>query len=298
MAAGWRLSGRTVFITGAARGIGAESARQLAARGARLALVGLEPQELERVAHQCGPEAAWFEADVTDAEALERAVRGAVERFGGVDAVMANAGIEGGGMIRSVDPAAFDRVVEVNLLGAWRTVRACLPQVIERCGYVLLNASMAVVAQAPGMASYNASKAGVEALANSLRAEVRHLGVDVGCAYFAFIDTDMVAGSDSHPALGFARGRLPGFVSKKYPVSRVGTAVADGIAGRRTRVVVPGWIRALLLARGPIQWLASRAPTDIAEEMEAAFERDIAERGAARASAAVGAGGAAGMTRD
>ena len=293
----WQVSGRTVLITGAARGIGAESARQLAARGARLALVGLEPEELERVAQQCGPEAAWFEADVTDADAMERAVQAAVERFGGIDAVMANAGIEGGGMIRSVDPPSFDRVVEVNLMGAWRTLRACLPHVIERRGYVLVNASMAVVAQPPGMASYNASKAGAEALANSLRGEVRHLGVDVGCAYFAFIDTDMVKGSDSHPALGFARGRLPGFLGKKIPVSRVGKAVADGIEGRRVWVAVPPWVKALLLLRGPLQRLAARGASDIAEEMDAAFERDVAERGAATASAPVGAGGAAGMSR-
>jgi NAD(P)-dependent dehydrogenase (short-subunit alcohol dehydrogenase family) len=295
---GWDLSGRTILVTGAARGIGAESARQLASRGARLALVGLEPEELERVARQCGSDAAWFEADVTDADALERAVADALERFGGLDAVMANAGIEGGGTIRAVDPAAFDRVIEVNLMGAWRTVRACLPYVIERRGYVLVVASMAVVAQGPGMASYNASKAGVEAFTNSLRSEVRHLGVDVGCAYFAFIDTDMVIGSDSHPSLGFARDELPGPIGRKYPVSRVGRAVADGIERRRSWVVVPGWVRALLLLRGPIQWLGQRASTDIAARMDEAFMRDVEQRGAAEASTPVGAGGRAGAKRD
>ena len=65
----WSLQGRTVLITGAARGIGAESARRVAARGANVALVGLEPEELERVAAQCGTNAAWFEADVTDTRA-------------------------------------------------------------------------------------------------------------------------------------------------------------------------------------------------------------------------------------
>ena len=70
----WSVKGRTVFITGAARGIGAESARRLAARGANVALAGLEPEELERVAAQCGTNAAWFECDVTDWSALERAV--------------------------------------------------------------------------------------------------------------------------------------------------------------------------------------------------------------------------------
>ena len=79
----YSISGKTVFITGGARGIGAETARRLAAKGARVALAGLEPEELEKVAAQCGPDAIWFETDVTDWDALERAVSGTVERFGG-----------------------------------------------------------------------------------------------------------------------------------------------------------------------------------------------------------------------
>src|SRR5919106_2440023 len=154
---GWTLSDRTVLITGAARGIGAESARRLASRGARVSLVGLEPGELERVAAQCGPEAAWFEADVTDPEALEGAVTDTVERFGGIDAVMANAGVAPAGMVRFVEPAAFERTIEINLLGVWRTVRACLPHVIERRGYVLVIASRAAAVHAPAMAAYAAS---------------------------------------------------------------------------------------------------------------------------------------------
>src|ERR671915_1252989 len=110
----WTTSGRTVLITGAARGLGAETARRVAARGANVALVGLEPEELERVAAQCGTNAAWFECDVTDWAALERAVEGAVERFGGIDVVMANAGIAAVGMTRSMDPKAFERTLEVN----------------------------------------------------------------------------------------------------------------------------------------------------------------------------------------
>src|SRR5688500_8207238 len=133
----WDLRGKTVLITGAARGIGAESARRAAAAGANVALVGLEPQELERVAAQCGSNAADFECAVTDWDALERAVEGALERFGGIDVVMANAGIAPAGMTRSIDPRAFERTVEVNLMGVWRTVRTCLPHVIERRGYVL-----------------------------------------------------------------------------------------------------------------------------------------------------------------
>src|SRR3954447_6212593 len=136
----WDLTGRAVLVTGAARGIGAETARRLAARGARVALVGLGPAELERVAGDC-PGAVFFEADVTDRDALAAAVEGTVAAFGGIDVVIANAGIGTVGFARSIDPAAFERVLEVNLLGVWRTVRACLPHVIERRGYVLTIAS-------------------------------------------------------------------------------------------------------------------------------------------------------------
>jgi NAD(P)-dependent dehydrogenase (short-subunit alcohol dehydrogenase family) len=297
MASDWDLRGKTILITGAARGIGAESARRLATRGAKLALVGLEPEELERVAAQCGPDAAWFEADVTDRDALDRAVAGAIERFGGIDGVMANAGIGGLGLIRSLDPAAFERVVDVNLKGPFNTISACLPQLIERRGYALVVASMAVAAHMPASAGYSASKSGVEALTNVLREEVRHLGVDVGCAYFAFIGTDLVAGQDSHP-LGFARASLPGPLAKTYPVSKVGEAVAEGFAKRKRRVLVPGWIAALLILRGLIQWLpAPKKAQEITRDMDERFQADVLERGAEAASAPVGAGGQAGSIR-
>src|SRR2546421_11653185 len=78
------IEGKVALVTGAARGIGAETARLLAARGARVALAGLEPDELERVAGECGAETAWFEVDVTDRAAVEAAVAGTVERFGGI----------------------------------------------------------------------------------------------------------------------------------------------------------------------------------------------------------------------
>jgi NAD(P)-dependent dehydrogenase (short-subunit alcohol dehydrogenase family) len=293
------LQGRTILITGAARGIGAESARKLAARGANLALVGLEPEELGRVAEQCGPNAAAFEADITDVDALGEAVEAAVERFGGIDVVVANAGVAPTGMVRSMDPAAFERTIEVNLLGVWRTVRACLPHVIERRGYVLTIASLAAVSHGPGMAPYSAAKAGVEAFADSLRAEVRHLGVGVGVAYFAFIDTDMVRGADAHPVFGGLRAKLPGPLSKTYPLSEVGDAVVDGIARRRRWVTVPSWIRAAIVLRGPLQMLGELGSRRESAEVDAKFDADIANRGAEAASAPVGKGGeAAGVRRE
>jgi NAD(P)-dependent dehydrogenase (short-subunit alcohol dehydrogenase family) len=292
------LRGKTVFVTGAARGIGAESARRLAARGANLALVGLEPEELARVAAQCGANAAWFECDVTDWAALERAAEGAVERFGGIDVVMANAGVAPAGMTRSMDPGAFERTLEINLLGMWRTVRTCLPHVIERRGYVLVIASLAAALHSPGMAAYAASKAGAEAFADSLRSEVKRLGVDVGVGYFGFIDTDLVRGADSHPAVGQLRQEVPGPIGRAYPVSAVGKAVADGIERRRRRIVVPGWLRMLLVLRTPLAPLLERSSFDRAAEADRLFQEDVDARGAEAASAPVGAGGEAARERE
>jgi NAD(P)-dependent dehydrogenase (short-subunit alcohol dehydrogenase family) len=289
----WDLRGKTVFVTGAARGIGAETARRAAAAGARVALVGLEPEELERVAAQCGPDAAAFECDVTDWDALERAVQGTIERFGGIDVVMANAGISPAGMVRSIDPAAFEKTLEINLFGVWRTVRACLPAVIERQGYVLVTASLAAAVHAPGMSAYAASKAGVEAFANSLRSEVKPLGVDVGVAYFAYIDTDMVRGADAHPVIGTLRKDSLGPLGKTYPVSDVGQAVVEGMEKRSRWVVVPRWVKAMLHLRTVLQPLTERGARSRAAEVDQAFLEDIERRGAAVASAPIGAGGEA-----
>ena len=288
------VSGQVVFITGAARGIGAAAAKQLAAQGAKVALVGLEPEELAKVAAECGPEAAWFEADVTDTAAIEAAVQGAVERFGGIDVVIANAGIATGGPVRSMDPAAWERVVEVNLLGSWRTVRAALPHVIARRGYVLQVASVAAMVHGPFMSAYAASKAGIEAFADALRTEVAHLGVDVGVAYFFWIDTDMVRGADARTGLSGLRQRITqGPLSKVYPVSDVATAVAEGVERRARHVFVPRWIRAMLLLRGPLAALADRQARREVPAMEQQMLAEIEREGAAAASAPVGAGGAA-----
>lgn len=292
----WSVAGKTVLITGAARGIGAASARSLVARGANVALVGLEPDELEKLAGELGERAAAFEVDVTDTDALEATVDAVAERFGGIDAVMANAGIASVGPVRATDPAAFERTIEVNLLGVWRTVRACLPQVIENQGYVLVIASVAAAVHGAGMAAYSASKAGAEAFADSLRQEMAHHGVDVGVGYFSWIATDMVAGADSHPALGGARAELPGPLGKTYPVSQVGEAVARGVEERRRTVVVPSWARLLLVLRGVLAPLYDRGAGSRMSEWEARFMEDVERRGA-EASAPVGAGGEAARER-
>jgi NAD(P)-dependent dehydrogenase (short-subunit alcohol dehydrogenase family) len=288
------MHGKVVLITGAARGIGAAAARACAARGATLSLVGLEPAELEARAAELGPQAAAFEADVTDWGALGAAVEETVHRFGGIDAVVANAGIAAGGPIAEADVEAFERTIEVNLLGVWRTVRAALPHVIERRGYVLPVASLAAAAWAPGLAPYSMSKAGVEAFARTLHLETAHLGVTTGVAYFSWIDTDMVRSADAMLGDVFPRNRLKGPLAKTYPVSAAGEAIAVGIAERRRTVIVPGWARAILLARTLLRPLTELDFLRQAEE----WHRQIDERRAAvgeEALAPVGPGGAAAM---
>src|SRR5229473_4945707 len=231
---------RTVLITGTARGIGAETARRLAARGANVALVGLEPELLERLAGELGDGAAYWEADVRDAAALGRAVDGTVERFGGIDVVMANAGIAPpAATVAAADPEAFERVIDVNLLGVWRTVRATLPYVRARRGYVLCIASMAAAIHGPLMAPYSMAKAGVEALADSLRPELAGDGVDVGCAYFGFIDTDMVRDAFAESPAERLRAQAPAALTRPLPVAAAAKGLERGIERRARRIIVP-----------------------------------------------------------
>jgi NAD(P)-dependent dehydrogenase (short-subunit alcohol dehydrogenase family) len=286
------VNGKVVLITGAARGLGAGLARDLASKGARVALVGLEPDELKAVAAACGPEASAWTADVTSWSDLEAAVAGVVARYGGIDVVVANAGIAATGFTRSIDPMAFERVIEVDLLGVWRTVRVALPHLIERRGYAMLISSLAAGVHGPGNAAYSAAKAGVEAFGNSLRAEVRHLGVGVGVVHPTWIATDMVAGADSHPVFGRLRGSAPGLLGKTYPPEVAVALMSAGIAKRARVVHVPGWVGALKLIRALIPRVVELGARRTVPAADAAMLEDIATRGAEESSL-VGPGGAA-----
>jgi NAD(P)-dependent dehydrogenase (short-subunit alcohol dehydrogenase family) len=266
---GWDLNGRVAFITGAARGIGWESARRLHGHGMRVALVGLEPDELEARARELGDRAAAFHADVTDWDQLRAAVDGTLERFGGIDVTIANAGVANVGTVLTMDVEDFERVIEVNLLGVWRTVRATLPHVVERQGYVLPVASAAAIAHAPLMAPYTATKAGVEAFTDALRVELAHTGTRVGCAYFGFIDTDMVRDSLDHPAAQATRASSPSFISRPIPLARAGEAIERGVLNRSRITYAPRWVGTAIVLRGVLQPLLERGAIRRADTHEA-----------------------------
>jgi NAD(P)-dependent dehydrogenase (short-subunit alcohol dehydrogenase family) len=255
-----------VLITGAARGIGAEAARQLYAKGAQVSLVGIEPELLEQRAQELGPRAAWFEADVTDTDALRRSVDATVERFGGIDVVIANAGIAPIGTVATIDPEAFERTIEINLLGVWRTVRATLPYVVERRGYILPIASLAAAVHMPLMAHYAATKAGVEAFSNSLRGELAHTGAKVGVAYFSFIDTDMVRDSLDQSPAKVLRENTPGPVSGGASVESAGRAIVRAIERRARKAYAPRWVPIPLALRGILQPLLEKQNREAIEQ--------------------------------
>ena len=265
MSADQPLSAQVVVVTGAARGVGATLARKLAVQGAKVALVGLEPAELKAAAALCGPDASSWEADVTDVEALSATARAIQDRYGRIDAVVANAGIAIGGPLLDSDHRAFSRVIEVNLLGSVATARAFLPALTESGGYLLQIASLAAMTPAPLMSAYCASKAGVESFAHALRAEVAHQGVKVGVGYLSWTDTDMVRGADQDEVLRQMRSRLPWPANKTYPLDPAVDRLVAGIARRSPHVYAQAWLRAVQ----PVRWalpglIAAVASRDIA----------------------------------
>lgn len=291
------VQGQVVLITGAARGIGAETARVLAGRGASLSLVGMEPDLLRALAEELNASTkqrhAWFQADVTDQHAVEAAVRGTVEELGGIDVVVANAGVANNGTV-AVNPAdALVRTVDVNLNGVIRTVSAALPEIERRKGYVLVVASLASFTVLPGMAAYCASKAGAEAFANALRLEVAHKGVRVGSAHPSWIDTDLVRNvEDDLKTFTAARKKLPGPLGGTTSVEDCAEAFADGIAKRKRRVYVPRSLLFFSLFRtltiSPIGDLVIKRD---AKKMVPAMEAEVRALGRSFGAATVAAGG-------
>jgi NAD(P)-dependent dehydrogenase (short-subunit alcohol dehydrogenase family) len=250
------LTGRRVLITGAARGIGALTARRLHERGARVALLGIEPEHLERVSTECG-DAPFYDCDVTDREQVETAVGDAVERLGGLDVAMANAGVAAQLPLVGGDPEIFERTIAVNLLGTYYVARAAGEHLAHPGGYALLVASLAAAIHPPLLGAYSASKAAVEALGNSLRAELAPSGAHVGVAYFAELDTDMTRrGFDTEAA---RRSPLAGRGLRRVtPVDRAIDAIETGIRRRSRRVVTPGWVAAVLPVRMAAQRVVER----------------------------------------
>lgn len=242
------LTGRRVFITGAARGIGAALAMRLHERGAAVAVAGLEPDLLEDVAKSV--EGPWWSCNVADGPEVQRTVDAAAEALGGLDVVIANAGIAAQLPLVGGDPTIFERTLEVNVLGTYYTLRAAGPHLSHSRGYALAISSLGGAVHVPLMGAYSASKAAVEALGNTLRQELRPSGARVGVAYFAELDTDMTSrGFGTEAARRFLGSRS---ITKVTPLKVGIDSLERGIARRSRIIVAPAWVRPIL----PIRMIA------------------------------------------
>ncbi|MFD4828551.1 SDR family oxidoreductase [Streptomyces uncialis] len=288
------LEGRVAVVTGAARGIGALLARKLSARGARIALVGLEPDALEQVAGRLRTDSDHWYADVTDHTAMARVAQEVRDRFGRVDIVVANAGVASGGPFLDSDPDAWRRVVEVNLIGSAVTARAFLPHLLATRGYLLQIASLAAIAPAPMMTAYCASKSGVEAFAHSLRAEVGHKGVRVGVGYLSWTDTDMVRGADKDDVMRELRERLPWPSNRTNPPGPAVDRLVAGIERRSGHVYAQWWLRGMQSVRSCLPTLIGAVGQREMRRVEprlGTVERGLVGAGGAADEAARGTGG-------
>jgi NAD(P)-dependent dehydrogenase (short-subunit alcohol dehydrogenase family) len=252
--------GKVALITGAARGIGFETARQLHEKGASVAVLDLNRENAQRACDTIGERTLAIDADVTDSAAMRLAVNEVVERFGGLDIVVANAGIAPPVRpMTKIGAEAFERVIEINLLGVWRTVHAALPQIVERRGHVVVIASIYAFVNGVLASPYAMSKAGVEQLGRALRAELKIHGASASTAYFGFIDTDMVRDAFEDRVTQQLEEMYPKWVLKRLPPSAAGAAIVQGIERRAPRIILPRWWRVWSTLRGIINPALDRA---------------------------------------
>ncbi len=268
-------------ITGAANGIGLETARRLASTH-RIALLDLDAAALPEAAASCGADALHHVCDITDAAQVDETITAVVAEAGGIDVVISNAGVAVQGSMRHIDPDVLAAQLNVNVVGNWRVIHACLPHVERRRGYILGVASAAAIAPPVGLGCYGTSKAGLEMLLDVLRIEVAHLGVDVGCAYFLWIATDMVTGADRDMAAFAAmRKAMPGPLGATHPVGDAAQAIVEGVHGRSRAVYAPDWLRLVSPTRMALRTrLGERDARAVAPEIDRLTAERVAERGA------------------
>ncbi len=253
-ASSYDLSGKVVLITGAAQGIGLGTARAMHARGASVVLVDLDADAVAAAASSVGERALSVAGDVTDGASLVAAVEAGVARFGGLDVVVANAGIgPPAATTRVYAEGVWEKVIDVNLTGVYRTVRAALPEVVRRRGQVVLISSIYAFTNGTFASPYAAAKAGVEQLGRALRVELGSHGVTSTTAYFGFVDTAMVRTSLHDDPLGERFHKLiPWFLHKTITPDQAGTVLAQAVERRAVSVVAPRRWRILSVLRGII----------------------------------------------
>lgn len=250
------LAGKVVLVTGGNGGIGAATARAVLDRGARVAIVDIDPTTPERAAELHPTNAFGCVADVRDRASLDTAVAQTVDRFGHIDVVIANAGLLAkAATLRNTPIADIETTLAVNVTGVANTVAAALPQVIAHQGQVVLISSVFAFLNGMGTIPYAMSKAAVEQLGRGLRVELADHGVSVLTAYFSLVQTDMIArGVDEDPVVMELLGSLPKVMLKRITPAQAAAGIVDGLEVRAARVIRPnlwGPVSALRGLLGP-----------------------------------------------
>ena len=254
------LNGKVALVTGAARGIGFETARQMHMRGATVAVLDLSAEEAREAAERIGPRAIGLGGDVTDQSALMNAVAQIVEEFGGLDVAVANAGIaqKQFATVRGISGEEWERVFEVDMLGVWRTVRAALPQIVERKGQMIVVSSVYAFANGFGNTPYAVAKAGVESLGRALRVELKPHGASASVAYFGWVDTKLVQDAFAQESAGRVEKLSPKWLLKRISPEEAGAGLVRGIEEQAPRIFVPKWWRYVSALRGIVNPLLDK----------------------------------------
>jgi NAD(P)-dependent dehydrogenase (short-subunit alcohol dehydrogenase family) len=247
------VNGKVALVTGGMRGIGLQTAKLLSERGASVAITDIDPEGIQRAVAEIGSDRTLgLVSDVRVEDAVRAAVDEVVSRFGGLDIVVANAGIapHPPRTFLSMDAEDFDRVLDVDLNGVVRTVRAALPQIVARGGHVVVISSIYAFTNGVLMTPYAAAKAGVEQLGRALRVELEHHGAGATVAYFGFVDTDMVAEAYADPVVEKLDESIPRPLRRRISPATAARGIVDGIERRAARVILPRRWEPLRVLRG------------------------------------------------
>ena len=221
----------SALITGGGTGIGAASARALAARGYGVCVMGRRAAPLQALADELGGLAVV--ADTADPAAVAGAVAAAVEHFGGLDALVVNAGTGAAGTVTEQSLERWEAVLATNLTGAFVVCRAALPHLVETGGAVVTVSSLAGLRAGPAAAAYSASKAGLVMLTRSVAVDYGPRGVRANCVCPGWIRTDMADGEMDDLAARRGTGVREdayALATRSVPSRRPGTAEEAGEA--------------------------------------------------------------------
>lgn len=235
------LAGRVALVTGASRGIGLAIARRLAARGASVACVATTAENAAAGVRACaeagpsgspgedGPRYQAYGVDVADHAAVGELVQAVLAELGGLDILINNAGLTRDQLLLRMSEEDFDRVIDVNLKGAFNFCRAAARPLMKARGRIVSVSSVVGLQGNAGQANYAASKAGLIGLTRSLAKELAGRGVCVNAVAPGYIETDMTAGIDQKAAAELAAS---------IPLGRIGKA--EEIAAAVEYLVGPG----------------------------------------------------------